>query len=69
LGSIRIRKDGKIFRVPEDATASEVKRLLGLPPDSKLISARNEMIDDNERITDKIYDGESVAAVPSYKYW
>jgi len=69
LGSIRIRKDGKIFSVPEDATAREVKRLLGLPSDSLLINARNESIRDDERITGKIYDGESVAAVPGYEKW
>ena len=68
-GSIKIRKDGKTIIVDEDATAREIKRILNLPPDSVLINARNEAIRDDERIGDKVHDGESVGAIPSYVKW
>lgn len=69
MGSIRIRKDGKTRIVEEDATGREVKQTLELPPDSILINARNERIRDDERISDKVKDGEAVGAIPTYVKW
>ena len=69
MGSIRVRKDGKTFVVDENATGSELKRELDLPPNSILVNARNEMIGDNERIGNKVRDGEEVGSRPYYKYW
>jgi hypothetical protein len=69
MGSIRVRKDGKTFVVDENATGAELKRELGLPPNSILVNARTEMIADNERIGSKVRDGEEVGSRPNYKYW
>jgi len=69
MGSIHVRKDGKLYTLNEEATGSEVKQLLNLPPDSVLVNARNEQISDYEAIGNKVKDGEDVAAYPSFRYW
>ncbi|MDI6826807.1 MAG: hypothetical protein QMD36_06560 [Candidatus Aenigmarchaeota archaeon] len=69
MGSIHFQKDGKIFKVDEDATGAEIKKMLNLPPDSVLINARNEEIKDRDRIASRVRDGETVAARPSYINW
>lgn len=69
MGTIQVSKDGQSFKVDENTSGAEIKRILALPPDSVLINARNEMIADNERIGEKVSDGESVQAVPQFKYW
>ena len=69
MGSIHLRKDGKTYQIEESATGAQVKKILNLPPDSVLVNARNQMILDNEKIGDKVRDGESIAARPKFKYW
>lgn len=71
MGSIRIRRagDSNIVTLDENATGAEVKQVLGLPSDSVLTNARNQIITDNERIGNKVRDGEEVAVRPNYKYW
>lgn len=69
MGSIHFLKDGKVYRVDEDATGADIKRLLNLPSDAVLINARNEEIKDNQRIASKVRDGENLAARPSYINW
>jgi hypothetical protein len=69
MGSIHFLKDGKIYRVEEDATAAEIKKLLNLPPDSVLVNARNQEIKDYETISSKVRDGENIAAKPNYINW
>jgi hypothetical protein len=69
LGTIHLQKDGKTYQIDEDASGTQVKALLNLPPDSMLVNAKNEMIADNDKIGKKIADGESVAAKPRFQYW
>lgn len=69
MGSIHVKKDGELHTLNEEATGSEVKKLLNLPPDSVLVNARNEQIGDYGAIGDKVKDGEAIAAYPSFRYW
>jgi hypothetical protein len=69
MGSIHFLKNGKVYRVEEDATGAEIKRVLNLPPDAVLVNARNEEIEDHEAISSKVRDGEGIAAKPSYINW
>lgn len=71
MGSIRIKKagDGRIIVVDEDATGAQLKQQLGLPSDSILVNARNQIIGDHERVGNKVNDEEEVAAYPDFKYW
>ena len=69
MGSIHVSKDGKLFDLNEEATGAQVKKLMNLPSDSVLVNARNEQISDREAIGNRVMDGESVAAYPSFKYW
>jgi hypothetical protein len=69
LGSIHLRKDGRVFEIDENATGAEAKKIMNLPPDSVLVNARNEPIADNEKISDKVKDGENVVSVPKFIYW
>lgn len=69
MGSIHLKKDGKMYTMNEEATGAQVKRLMSLPPDSVLVNERNEQIGDYEAIGDKTKDGESLAAYPSFQYW
>jgi len=69
LGSIHVKKDGRLHTLNEEATGAQVKQLLNLPPDSVLVNARNEQIGDFEEVGSKVKDGESIASYPSFKYW
>ncbi|MEM2271939.1 MAG: hypothetical protein QXR44_05595 [Thermoproteota archaeon] len=71
MGSIRTKRagDDRIVTIDENATGAELKRALGLPSDSILANARNQIIADNERIGNKVRDGEEVAAMPNYRFW
>ncbi len=69
MGSLHIKKNGKVYEIDENATAAEAKKIMNLPPDSVLVNARNESIHDYERIGDKVRDGESVAEYPKFIYW
>lgn len=71
MGSIRIRRagDSNTVTLDENTTGAEVKQALGLPSDSVLTNAKNQIIANNERIGNKVRDGEEVAARPDYKYW
>lgn len=64
-----MKKDGRFYNLDENATGAQLKKLLNVPDDSILINTRNQEISDNERIGDKVSDGESVAAVPNFRYW
>lgn len=69
MGTIHFRKDGRDYRVDENATGAEIKKLLNLPSDSVLINARNEVVRDRERIGSKVRNGENLVARPNYTYW
>ncbi len=69
MGSIHLKKDGRFYKLDENATGAQLKKLLNVPDDSILINARSQEIADNESIGDKVSDGESVAAVPNFRYW
>lgn len=69
MGSIHIKKDGKVYTMNEEATGAQVKQLLDLPSDSVLVNERNQQINDYEAIGDKVRDDESIAAYPSFQYW
>jgi hypothetical protein len=69
LGSIHLKKDGKVFEVDDQISGRELKQYLNLPPDSILVNARNETILDDERIGNKLSEGEPVGHIPNWKYW
>ena len=69
MGSIHIRRNGKVYKVDENATGKEVKKMLKLPPDSILRNVRNQVIGDNEPIKKKVKDNEPVASEPKFRYW
>ncbi|MBO3800185.1 MAG: hypothetical protein FGF52_03935 [Candidatus Brockarchaeota archaeon] len=71
MGSIRIKRagDDRVLTFDENITGAQVKQALGVSNDSILTNARNQIIADNERIGNKVRDGEEIAVRPRYQYW
>ena len=69
MGELNVKHGGRFVRIDENATGSQLRRMLGVDPDAHVVGPDGREIPDSEVVGNYLRDGDAVSARPEFEYW